>query len=436
MATLNVNSATGNDSNTYAQVAGGAAWATPGRAFWGSTNQESPDDTESAQPGDTVLIAAGTYVVNRTKTDHYNGTLFPAKAGTSGHEIAFKASGTVILQQTGELGPILGVRSYCVLDGFTVDEANAHIGADSGLIHSSTTYATIQNCTLIGAYDSIAGEDNHSGIRLQTTTGNRIYNNDISGFTGNNGNNDAAICLYGSTDTIIEHNNIYDGVTGVHVKATNNGTIVRYNLFYGNSNKAIRMLQCGDVSSPTKIYQNIIRDEDYVGMEYNASVDGYPEYTHFVNNTLVNIGYYAITLNDGVGTNNLIYNNIIYNADWGIYSTPASNDHYTSNYNCVNNSTYYGRYNSTDYAARADFYAASGWDANGIETDPSFVNYAGSNFKLNAGSPCLGTGYDILNLAGGGVGGAINRGAYITAGQTETIGIESTSAPVRTLFRP
>jgi len=414
-------------------AAGTHKWATPGRAFWGSTNQESPNASEAAQAGDTVYIAAGTYIVNRTKTDHYNGTLYPANVGTAGNQITFQAVGTVVLQQTGERGPILGVRAYTVLDGFTVNEANALIGADSGVIHSSAENATIQNCTIVGTYDDIEGEDNHSGIRIQGGGSNLIKNNDISGFTGNNGNNDAEICMYYADNTVIEHNKIHDGVTGIHIKGDCNGTIVRYNLIYGHSNKGIRLLQTGESGNTTKIYQNIIRDSDYVGIEFNASAPGYPQYTYVVNNTIVDIAQVPILFNDGVGENNYVYNNILYGGTHGIYSTPATNDHFTSNYNNVYASTYFGRYNSTNYETRAAFSSASGWDANSITTDPSFVDYANDNFKLNAGSGAIGTGLDILDLDGdSATDDAITMGAYITG--NETIGIETSgSTPTRKL---
>ena len=53
--TLYVAQTTGNDSVTYAENSSARPWATLGRAAWGSTNRSSPNASQAAQAGDTVL---------------------------------------------------------------------------------------------------------------------------------------------------------------------------------------------------------------------------------------------------------------------------------------------------------------------------------------------------------------------------------------------
>ena len=57
------------------------------------------------------------------------------------------------------------------------------------------------------------------------------------------------------------------------------------------------------------------------------------------------------------------------------------------------------------------------------ETNPLLTNPGSGDYTLGGSSPCLDAGVDFKNLLGGGTSATINQGAYITAGQTEVIGV-------------
>jgi hypothetical protein len=60
-----------------------------------------------------------------------------------------------------------------------------------------------------------------------------------------------------------------------------------------------------------------------------------------------------------------------------------------------------------------------------MDADPLFVNQGGGNYRLGSSSPARGAGTDYLNLLGGGTNASINYGPYISANQTDQIGIRA-----------
>ncbi len=116
MATLRV-STTGDDSNTYSEVAAGAYWATPTRAVYGSTDPSSPSASEAAAAGDTVIVESGTYTVE-AQFDRFIPALECENSGSSGSPITLKCEGTVTLQ-------------YAMYDSGTTDSATANTLTDS-----------------------------------------------------------------------------------------------------------------------------------------------------------------------------------------------------------------------------------------------------------------------------------------------------------------
>lgn len=259
---LYVNGATGNDATPYAQNDAAHPWRTIGRAAWGSANRATPVPAEAAQPGDVVTIAAGTYATagqNGRFAVAYN----PANSGTAGAPIVFRAEGRVVLQLSSGRGPVIGSdgRNYITWDGFTIDEAQAPPAQDTG----SVTVFGARGVVLRGL--DITGviapwDDNHNGIRLEQATGAIVTQSRIRGIGSQSGygQNDAAVMLYDSNDTVIEHNDLIDSGLGVFVKGQHDGqtqrrTVIRWNRITGMRSQGLTI---GPAARDGRTYQNLI----------------------------------------------------------------------------------------------------------------------------------------------------------------------------------
>ena len=438
-ATLNVNSGTGNDSNTYAQVSAGThQWATLGRAVWGNASMGSANSGEAAAAGDTVLVAAGTYSTSEYSSDETVPVYNPVNSGhvTNGR-IIFEADGTVILQGTGTglrggCGPLIGSyqRDYITWDGFTLNEANIGVVQDTGPVEVHTAdYITLQNLILIGVTQTWA--DNHNAIRVEYADELLIKNCDISGFrvTGTSSRNGAAILFYHTDDAVVEHNQIDQNNSGIYIKGLNPGTvIIRYNWIEDNDTEGIAI----GGSDSSRIYQNVIINNDTFGITYQFWSDPAPINAWVVNNTLYNNGTGQIYLKPscGYGANNYIYNNIMVGATNVIYDECGSLS--TSDIDFEHNN-YHGNSGIHNSGSLATWQSA-GHDASApatTESDPLFTT-EGTDFTLQAGSPCkegqANDGIDILDLdVDSSTSDGITLGAYITG--NEEIGIEGGSTP-------
>lgn len=135
----------------------------------------------------------------------------------------------------------------------------------------------------------------------------------------------------------------------------------------------------------------------------------------FENNTCYNSGYgwshnqrtvnygcdIRIGTNTAVTTNFVIRNNIFYNQEYKAYhfTAAADTDDVVIDYNCVlkgtAGGTYYLRAGSTTYSTYAAYHAATGFDANVINSNPLFVSTSTKDFHLQSASPVRGQGQDL-----------------------------------------
>ena len=100
----------GNDGVTYAANSSSNPWKTIGRAAWGSTSYASPNTSQAAQAGDTVLISAGIYWENGSSPgSRFTVSLNPANSGTSASPIIFRGVGLVYVRMnSGYRGAMIG----------------------------------------------------------------------------------------------------------------------------------------------------------------------------------------------------------------------------------------------------------------------------------------------------------------------------------------
>ncbi|RLA57202.1 MAG: hypothetical protein DRR04_13320, partial [Gammaproteobacteria bacterium] len=410
---------------------------TIGRAVWGSTSRNSPNPSQAASAGDTVIVRAGVYSTSQGTGERYDPIYNPVNDGTANNEIVIIADGRVTLESdtSGRGEPVIGTygRNYITWDGFFIDESNVHTKADTGpVVIWQSNHVTVQNITVRGK--TVNWGDNHNAIRIEYSSNSVVRNNRLHRNRGGANNyNGSAIMLYDSDNILIEHNEIYDAQGGIFVKGAYGGTAnhhitIRYNLLY-DLNVGITHGIVNDAGRQfgAHTYQNIIRDTDFgiVFIGYNGSS---PANIDVVNNTLHNTQFGFFLKPSTSGYRDItFYNNIISGASVSIQGediTDVSNTDFSHNI-----------YYSSGTLARISYtnYNLNGWNSQfnqdtvgTVTTDPMFVSPSNSNFQLRAGSPANASGIDILNIRGNGSNAPVNLGAFVTG--NEVIGITSERA--------
>jgi hypothetical protein len=449
-----------SDNTTYASNSSTSPWCSLLRATWGNTTRTgSSTSSQAAQAGDLVLVSAGTY--QTTNFNNSQPVYLPANNGTLGNPIIFRAVGTVELTTTGAPGsdvyndgsPIIGAwdsGSYSHWDGFTINQSNINYRGGYGLVEIRRDGVEVTNCNIIGAYQPRYpwGGDQHIGVFAQggndgpQLAGLVIRNCRISGFTGGNGRNDSAITMYWMDSAIIENNEIFDSQTGIYAKTSDydsTSVVIRKNLFRNIAGDSVSMQSHAN----WRFYQNIFRDGggfSFFPAIYQNGTDK-PRWDYVVNNTFDNTSY-GIFFNDDGGcaymNNNHVKNNIFTNTGSTmilsecIQTTDLNPDDVHFNRNS------YGVFtNFFQLGEGGTYYSFSQWqgatfqqDANSLTgVNPLYVNESANDFRLQAGSPVLSLGVDILDLDNdGNTSDTIPAGAYITG--NEIIGVSTSSSSI------
>jgi hypothetical protein len=318
----------------------------------------------------------------------------------------------------GTGGPAFGSIdvNYVHWIGFCADEQNAAPHRDTGLaILWSTTGSKVMRCVLYArdpGYTSDTG-DNHPNVRLEFATNCTVSDNALSGSFAGNGLNHCCVQRYRATGTIVEHNftaGLYNGIFLKDEPNTSWNEIVRFN-YCANPTYGIYIRNCNEGRADLdRVYQNLL-----VGCSEPIvlQIDGYN--VQVDNNTVVapmtNFGGSQGVIAYFQGTGCRFQNNIFVGTlgsafiDQQFRSAAVT----PSNYNRFwRTGTAFGaRYNGSTYSAIANWRTATGQDVNSTIGDPLFVNQAGGNYRLQAGSPCL-----TLSSTSGPVG------CYITGNET------------------
>jgi len=438
---LYVDIATGNDAVTYNDNSANRPWSTIGRAAWGSTSRSSPNSSQAAKAGDTVIVRSGTYNAAASSGQRYEPAYNPINSGLAGNPITFKSEGIVYLRSTNASGPVIGAlnKNYIIWDGFIIDEQFVNTIPDTGpVVLWSANNCEIRNCNIKGF---ARWTDNHNAIRLEYTNNCIVRNNilwnvwDAAGINLNA----AAIMTYATKDVLIEHNEIYNCETGIYLKGPSGGAnineraTVRYNLIRNTGVQGIEAHR----QYVAYIYQNVIRDA-YQGRSasgirvINFPNDPYgpsPANIRIVNNVIKGM-YTALSIAvSSSGTGHLIYNNIIANVN-DVYDALSTETARFSNKSVIDveHNIYYsfrsiGNIGGNWYAF-SSYKSTTGQDAafpSSSNVDPLFVNLELNDFHLRTGSPASNAGIDVLDLNGNGnTTDRISAGAYITG--TEVIG--------------
>ncbi len=355
----------------------------------------------SLQPGDTVYVKAGTY--DASQGGNWAGAAIKVPSGAPGKPVTFKSlpAHAAVLDSRGA-SPAIGVNrgGHVVIDGFVIPNPGARGISIFGEPGMPVRDVVIQNNIIYGTYT--AGFDNTEGIRLENAEQILVRNNKIYNSSNDNRTwNAAAVKTYKTKHVTIEHNEMFDVVSGVMEKEASSYMTIRNNRIYDCRYGFVLSNQNGGVTEAVKFHNNIVQCNS--GFETVSQASAEMRDVHVYNNTFA--GYTS----QGA--------NAISNADF-YTQTGDTGQVKLMDYNLYsrNPKMVIGLWSlDRTYNSLAAWQAAGHrLDANSLLADPKFVNAAAGDFRLAAGSPALMAGRDSS-------GKAVNIGAYALG--NEVIGL-------------
>jgi parallel beta-helix repeat protein len=355
---------------------------------------------KKAQPGDTVLVNAGTYPATSVN---------PTNSGISGSPITFTANQGVTITggAAGMRAFALSGKSYITIQGFTITSTPSYGISVSGggnvtISNNTESYAgTPVSAPAAGIYlnnvagglvqDNVTHDNSAHGIYLTGSTtgvtvqGNTSYHNAYQYERNANGIDDIA-----PGNSIIGNVTYANEDTGINIYTGGDNALVSDNVTYDNGDHGIDDY---DVTGG-RIIGNTVYDNCTDGINVEGTSGNY----NVENNVSMNNATGAVINPTPIATNpstgQPYYTNLCNRrvGDIGIYDSAPSST--TTNYNLVYQSnanvpayTWAGvSYNDSGLTA---LQTASGQESHGIFHDPLFVNPSAWNFQLSAGSPAI-----------------------------------------------
>jgi len=414
-------------SNSNPGTSSSAPWATISYA------------ASQVAPGDTVLVAAGTY----------NESVPVTISGTSSAPVIFNGQGVAIVDGTGVAcctSPSF-VSSNAFVGGNT--QGLFTIGASAGLNYVTIEGFTIQNYKTSSTSDVPAGVMIVGGGTGIVVTNNTIQNIQSTAKQSKSaGPNAYGIGVFGTSSTplsvTVTHNTVTGCLTGESETTTYNGNVqnfvVAYNTIYNNDNigmDAIGFEGTGptgsDQATNGDVYGNVIYNNSAInnpGEQGGGQDGGYDEdglycdgctQVVFERNLVYanDIGIEAASEIGGDNSSNVIIrNNLVYGSNYvgitvGGYSSSACSGDCggggSENITIVNNSLYSNTMNTSSQAGEFQVQ----YRASGIVFENN-IAYAGSDGLLL---------YGITS----GEGVTLNYNDYYTTASTPTFQLQGTS---------
>jgi parallel beta-helix repeat protein len=329
-----------------------------------------------AQPGQTVLVSAGTYPEQVT----------PARSGSAGLPIAFVAvAGEPVVVTGGATGSgfKLSSRTWITVTGFTIAGTTSH-----GISATAGGHLTISGNDISGAGEAVA-DYTKRGIYLSGITDSVVSDNVT------HDNSEAGIYLDASSARITVSGNrsfrnareYTRAAPGIDVRGVDN--VVTRNVTFDNEDTG---LQFYNGAARNMVSGNVTFGNGDHGIDDLGAVDQV-----ITGNTVYDNVAAGINL-EGGSTGGSVFNNI--SVDNGVGSPRTKSDiridatsttGATVDWNVVSVPAGFVLYiwGKTNYASLSSFRAATGQEAHGIQADPRWVDPSAGDFHLLADSPAV-----------------------------------------------
>ena len=282
-------------------------------------------------------------------------------------------------------GIYLSGRSWVTVDGFSVTRTEdraiyVNTGSNNTTIsHNTITFANSYGLQVIGSSgvliaSNIVADNNYHGIGLtagvtgSTIQDNDSYRNSYPPLRLANG-----IYIRNSSWNTFQRNRLHDNQdTGLDFGSSSNNNVCTQNRSWKNGDHGY-----DHVNSTGNIH---IGDVAWGNYKDGFSAEGASPGT-----TL----YDCIAVNNGLTTN-----------EFNLWVDSESAPGFVSNDNIFWNSTAQVpvKFISTRYTTIADYSVVSGQDTRSIQADPRFIDPAGGDFHLMAGSPAIDSGNSSMPL--------------------------------------
>ena len=325
-------------------------------------------------PGQTVQVGSGTYT---------EAVTVPTSATPTAPIVFTAAPGASPVVSGGTNGFSISNKSYVTVNGFDIRTTTG-----VGISVQNSSNITISNNHVSYAGQPVSGQTKSgiflSSVRDSTVTGNTVDHNTsygiyLNGSTRNviKGNESfsnaqvfqraaSGIRLYNSTGNTVDSNRTHDNEdTGIESFTGANDNLIINNVTYDNGDHGI------DNFASTG--QRILGNTAYRNVTAGINVEGGSTGATIANNVSVDNGIASPRTHSDIRVDTA--------------STPGSTMDYDLAY--LTSADVLLIWNSVNYNTLAAFTAATGQEAHGIQADPRFVNAAGRNLHISAGSPAI-----------------------------------------------
>ena len=330
-----------------------------------------------ANDGDTVLVAAGTYVenINYSGKNIVVGSLYLTTQDTSyisSTIIDGDSSGSIVVFESFE-------DSTAVLNGFTFQDIIFNSGdGPQTIININESSPKIINNRFDNFYLFQGVE---SAVIYCENSNSLIMNNEFTNGSVGNGYVLGGFILSKNSNVTIKNNRIENGYVGFaepsgYIVSVNSDNIIESNVIINPSmGYCVICAAISILDGSNCILRNNFIFQAY-GDGYGAVVASESQYVSHNNTFVSNSVGYANLSSDGIVSNDIIYG--------------SSN-------------TVYLDESSTIQVSYSDI--EGGWEGEGnIDADPLFCDPDSGDYTLAENSPCIGTGENGANMGALGVG--------------------------------